>query len=421
MNSLETMKRIWIAALPAAAACGPGADRAAGPEVVTDTIGDTIVVRTLAGSVWGGDATLVPEVSIGELDGPEELLFGQIWSLAVDDDRNVYVFDRQEQAVRVFDADGEFQRKLGRKGQGPGELEAGEAMAVLPDGRVLVRDPGNMRVQVFGPGPGEEEAWSYNPGDWWIMTPLWTDREGRTYLIAPDLSHPTESSTMILIVLEPDGTPADTLPTPHAGFEGTYVRAEREGMSVSYGVRFTPRAFYTVHPSGGILSGISDRYRIDLRTTEGVFRIERIYEPVRVSGAEADHARAQTERNIRRSLPGWTWDGPSIPDTKPAFHDLYAGRDGRIWVLVSTAGYSVENEDHDPEDPSSIPVHWHEPLRFDVFEPDGSYLGAVNPPEGFSSTRPAPVFGGDHVWAVTSDDLGVQRVVRYRIEINSER
>jgi hypothetical protein len=40
----------------------------------------------------------------------------------------------------------------------------------------------------------------------------------------------------------------------------------------------------------------------------------------------------------------------------------------------------------------------------------------VATPEGFSS-YPNPVFEGDHVWAVTRDELGVQRVVRYRIVV----
>ena len=87
--------------LAGAAACGTDADPShAGPETIIETIGDTTVVRTLSGSVWGAEATLVPEVSIGELDGPEELLFGSIWSIAVDDDRNVYVFDEQAMTKR---------------------------------------------------------------------------------------------------------------------------------------------------------------------------------------------------------------------------------------------------------------------------------------------------------------------------------
>ena len=40
--------------------------------------GDTLVVNNLAGSVWGDTLEMVPEVSIGALDGPEEYLLGQV-------------------------------------------------------------------------------------------------------------------------------------------------------------------------------------------------------------------------------------------------------------------------------------------------------------------------------------------------------
>ena len=85
-------------------------------------------------------------------------------------------------------------------------------------------------------------------------------------------------------------------------------------------------------------------------------------------------------------------------------------------MRLATEAYPVENENYDPEDPSSPPVVWREPLRYDIFEPDGTYLGAVAPPDGFEYNK-APVFDGDHVWAVTQDELGVERVVRYRIEV----
>ena len=65
---------------------------------VQDTIGDTVVVRTVSGSVWGDTATLVPEVSIGMLEGPEEYSFGQVYSLALGHDGTILAVDRPDQA-----------------------------------------------------------------------------------------------------------------------------------------------------------------------------------------------------------------------------------------------------------------------------------------------------------------------------------
>lgn len=398
------------------AACDHGAPPA-GPSVEVETIADTTIVRTLSGSVWGVEAMLVPEVSIGEMEGPDEYLFGRIWSLAVDDDRNVYVFDEQAQHVRVFDAAGVYLRTLGGRGEGPGEFNRAEAVAVFPDGRLAVRDPGNMRVQVFDPDTGATDEWEYNSGNHYRAgAPLYTDVRGRTFLLTTD-----QSGEDIVIVLGSDGTHLDTLPEPSMDYEQFTVRAEHvteeSSSSVTARVPFTHGFFWAVHPSGHFLTGLSSDYSIDLARDGGVLRIERDYDPVAVSEGERDHERESLVRMIRFSVPDWTWDGSRIPDHKPVFQDLLVGRDGRIWVRLSTEGQRVENEDHDPENPFSYPVIWTTSIRYDVFESDGTYLGVVVPPDGFSAS-PDPVVDGDHVWAVTRDELGVERVVRYRIEVN---
>ena len=409
---------VTAAATSALAACGTDRGPApARPEVVVDTVGDTTIVRTLAGSLWDGEATLVPEISIGKLDGPEELLFGGIRSIAVDDRRNVFVFDGQAQHVRVFDSDGAYVGTIGRRGEGPGEFGSAEAIAILPDGRLVVRDPGNRRIAVFGPSPEHSEHWGYDPGNYGSNSPLHTDAQGRTYLITRDPS--STDWVRHIIVLGPDGAHLDTLPEPSSPWDPPVMVAEGEvegGYArYTHPVPFAPSFQWTVHPSGHFVTGLPADYRIELARDDGILRIERITDPATVHADEGALRRASVERQLQSRIPGWTWDGPSIPEHKPFYRQLLAGRDGRIWVRLWTEAHRVEDEDHDPEDPDSDPVTWEEPLRYDVFEPDGVYLGAVTPPDEFWPLV-NPVFDGDHVWAVTRDELGVERVARYRID-----
>ncbi len=397
------------------AACGDANPSDTNADVAIDTIGDTIVVRTLSGSVWGGVATLVPEASIGELEGPEEYLFGSISSIAVDDDRSVYVLDGQAQHVRVFDSDGTYVRTLGGPGEGPTEFTRAEAIALLPDGRLVVRDAGIKQIKVFGPGPDDVDQWPYSTSGTmsYTNTPLYTDAHGRTFQTDPGgWTPPDGRDPDRIIVLGPDGTHLDTLPVPWGDYGEPMV--EWEGMS--FAVPFSPFGHWAVAPGGHLIAAFSADYRIDLARDDGVLRIERNAEPPRVPEGESSYYRDAITEQYRAQIPGWRWQGPSIPDHKPFFEDLTAGRNGRIWVTLETEASPVDNPNYDPERPGDSPVRWRSELRYDVFEADGTYLGTVDPPDGYAS-RPTPVFDGDLVWAASRDELGVPRLVRFRIEV----
>ncbi len=395
----------------AAVACVPDAPLGSRSDVVIDTIGDTIVVRTNSGSVWGADATLVPEVSIGEVDGPEEYLFGSVASIAVDADHNVYVLEWQAQEIHQYDAFGDYVRRLARPGEGPGELALADRMAFLPDGRLLVPDVRNGRVHLFGPGANQRDEWplrNYHP---YGAHRLWTDTAGQTYTLHLDMSAADVAAMLKghLIVRGPDGTHLDSLPGPTADFDRAEVSAISQPRTPGGGsghrteyVPFSPAALWAGHPHGGIVKAVSSEYRIDLHQGEQVLRIERAFDPIPVSPAERDYHRNLITEDLRWMDPDWEWNGPPIPETKPVFTGLHSGRDGRIWVELSS-------ELRDASDPSL-----GEKVRFDVFEPDGTYLGVVNAPANFT-TAINPVFDRDYVWAVTRDELDVQRVVRYRI------
>ena len=297
----------------ALAACdaetGPSA---AEPVVVVETIGDTTVVRTLSGSVWDGEVTLIPEISVGELNGPEELLFGSVRSIAVDDDRSVYIFDDQAQEVRVFDSAGVYVETLGGRGEGPGEFSRAEAIALLPDGRLVVRDPGNTALEVFVPGTPETQRWRYEVGGLFSASPLYTDMSGRTFLETRDLSR--DDFVMHIIVFGPDGTQIDTLPEPSTTYEPPVVTAERGPSSINYAVPFSPGLHWTVHPSGHLLTGFSSDYRIDLARDDGVLRIERAADPAPVHDEERAYQREGLARQMHEFDPEWSWNGPPIPE-----------------------------------------------------------------------------------------------------------
>ncbi|MFW6088310.1 MAG: hypothetical protein ACODAB_01070, partial [Gemmatimonadota bacterium] len=154
-----------------------------------------------------------------------------------------------------------------------------------------------------------------------------------------------------------------------------------------------------------------------LRADAPVREVSMDHEPVPVNPDEAAIRREQIERNFRDNFPGWRWNGPPIPDVKPAYEGFLISEEGRIWVRVAVPSerYLSEDERRAEEERLERPVNpYRSPVVFDVFEPTGEYLGRVSTPDGFT-TYPQPVIRDRTVWAVVTDDLDVARLHRFTV------
>ncbi len=384
----------------------------------TDTIADTVVVRTVSGQVWEADRSLVSEVSIGVLEGEDEYQFGQLVAIAADGEGRMYAFDSHVTVLRVYGPDGTWLRDIGREGEGPGEYKQPDSgLAVMPDGRIAIRDPGNGRILLFSPDGAYDDfyriAGSFSTGN-----PLVADTASVlvTYIIT-NLGAPVMEWKRGMARYHADGT-VDTLQSPDLGFETPVISGQREGSSSSNYVPYSPKQETAYSRFGYYIVGVSDDYSFDLHRPEGVLRMSRAYEPVPVDPAYAAAERERMSQNFKRQFPGWKWNGPPIPNVKPAYHGFFPAEDGRVWVRVPAPSrrYMDAEEQRAEEERLDRPVNpFREPIRFDVFEPTGEYLGQVSAPEGFS-LYPRPVFRGDTVWAVVRDEYDVQRLHRFRME-----
>lgn len=126
----------------ATTACGGtvGEEPAKGPaafQVERVVEGDVTVVRNLAGSKWGGNATLEVVLEIGVDEGDDRYMFNNPYRFWLTDDE-IYVLESQDGRVRVYGLDGEHRRDFGSPGQGPGQFENAGHLAITPDGRVAV-------------------------------------------------------------------------------------------------------------------------------------------------------------------------------------------------------------------------------------------------------------------------------------------
>jgi hypothetical protein len=397
-----------------------GEPREEAPQVERTRSGDTTVVRTLSGSVWTGPVRWRQDLSIGEVDGPSELVFGRIVALAVAEDGRILATDGQIPTVRVFAPDGTYLRSLGRRGKGPGELENPDAgLAILNDARVVVRDKGNARLQVYSPEGEPRDTWPVITGQYFNRRSFGV--RGDT-LLNPDLVNPTDPLPdwrLGLVRILTDGTVLDTLPIPDFGQRAHRFVARKGGNAAEIDLPFAPTEHWAWHPDGFLIHGVGNEYAVTLYRKDAPLRIERETEAAGVTSAE----RAQEEERVLNSMrwldPSWRWNGPRIPPSKPFFSGLLTGTNGRIWVRRDGAAYEVEDPDFDPEDPFDTEIRWRQEQLLDAFEVDGTFLGTVVLPRNLDWRVP-PVLTRDTMWAITRDEFGVQRIARFRLVFGEE-
>ena len=89
-------------------------------------------------NMWGEEGS-----AMGEFELP--------YGLAFDSSGRVFVADRQNDRIQIFDPDGGFIDSIGQQGTGNGEFDTPSGLALDSLGNLYVSDRGNDRIQVFRP------------------------------------------------------------------------------------------------------------------------------------------------------------------------------------------------------------------------------------------------------------------------------
>jgi hypothetical protein len=197
----------------------------------------------------------------------------------------------------------------------------------------------------------------------------------------------------------------DTFPIPELAEEVYTIRfGGSEGV---VRVPFSAQSVWRFDGREGLWFGVNDAYRLYHRTLSGdtLMIVERDYERVPVTRSEMATARDSLGRLAERFGAG-PIDYSRIPRVKPAFQTFVVDNQGYVWV-VQTARVGSRSPD----------------LTFDIFDPEGRYLGSVpleigtSRREKWSLVQWIPPQIVDYRLVVTvRDETDVQHVVVYEIE-----
>lgn len=273
--------------------------------------------------------TLVPVDSIGMEMGDSNYVMGGVEGAAFGPDGSIAVLDCGRSAVRLYSPEGVYLRSIGRRGNGPGELQNVTFMAISDSGHIHLSGTGSDM-------PGAH-SYDYYTGEWlgscgtFIPPSCLEGARGNSYL-RKDISFEVDGDDIVLpitISMYEAGTDeplvtyfeeivpfdmTDDVGMLELDWYGYDIAVGSEGM-VLIAPRSTEEALIVAFDSAGN----------EIRT------LELPYQPARRTEEEME-----MERNILRAKAIASNESPVglEPDPfKPMIRGLETDGEGNLWVL----------------------------------------------------------------------------------------
>ncbi|MCY4572537.1 MAG: hypothetical protein OXF01_07010 [Gemmatimonadetes bacterium] len=391
------------------AAALPACDASPDPSLVTRSDSAGIPVITAVAPMWGpGEGWQVsaqPLVQIGAVDGPrEQLLDGVVGAVRLGSG-DIVLGEWTTGELRRYDPEGTLVWRAAGQGEGPGEHRVLMFVGLIPGDTVVTWDVRLNRVQLFDPDGGPVRAFRVE-APWSGAPPTGVIGVSGRHLVLTFNAGSGEAEDGIVrwptvrianLSLE-DGSVRVVMDVP-----GREVRAAVDGAMaqvMEYPFGKGPR--YSV--SAGRLA-VVDTERFAVRSVSlddgAVTAILRRDEPVReVTDEDVDaYVEWMTAGSVAAGLhvPPGLREQPMAP-TLPALKSIHLDASGNLWV-----------EPHSRHG-SQVPP-------FQVYTPDGEWLGPVAVPPGLQQENLGlPVrfeIGDDYILGVWRDELEVEYVRVY--------
>jgi len=297
--------------------------------------GDVTVVQNPKEPMYKGDIlSLKEDLRLGGPETKGDYSFNQIQTLAVDAKENIFVLDYKESHVKVFDKTGKYLRTIGRKGQGPGELDTPNDIAFeRRSGDLIVLD--SSRITSFNP-QGKFKNAMLLKGIWGIR--MRQDSLGNIYVL--EVASSEKEGQYIIKKFAPD-------------LKLIAIIAQVPFMIGQTGATnpFRPLPYFDFDYKDCFLYSFPKAYEIQIfgPANKPVERILKEYDPVAVTAEEIEKQKKAIPPEIKLELSKY----------HAAFPRFYPDDEGHLFVQTfektkTPKGYS-----------------------FDVFDADGRYMGSV--------------------------------------------
>lgn len=396
---LTVIPGLWLLACAGDAA--PPAS--AGPSFDTLANGSVLVTNPAEG-LWDANPEerwrVVEGLRIGTVSGEGPESFGSVGSVVVTEAGSLWIVDRYANEIRVFDADGEFVRTVGRSGEGPGEFGSIGQAHMAPNGEIWVEDTQLGRFEVFdttGTRIGGHRGVSMNRGGF----SGWTE-DGRFLVSEYDRDSERFFTRAFRLNSEGQLIPAGVVEPPQMELpERQLIVFEYPGNVRIEELLPLARSSWFSRGRGTdwwLLCGHcgESSYDIIRMSTEGdtLLTIRRHYEPVAIPDSDRAAALEPLEMYVEgasRITPRLSVN--DVPRVYPPFERGFRiSGDGTLWLRKYGPGG----------------------VAFDVFDREGRYLGQPELPPGVERMWIRSITDAA-IYATDDDELDVDYVVRLDI------
>jgi hypothetical protein len=345
------------------------------------------------------------ELSIGEVEGDENYMFGQNIFFNTDEDGNFYVSDFDAHRIQKYDPDGKYLLTIGREGQGPGEFGILSLIRFDKENNIYINDAGNNRISFFDKDGKYIKQISmterfanliYNSKGFFIGNKFSISEEGNTQkqIQLHGLFDDESNLAAELLKIETE------FPLPM----GTDLSDMAEYIGKVFSIAaYRPQVITTVADNDFIYLGYPEKYEINVFSPEGklVKKIKREYDPIPVSKKDKDSFVKMVSEDLpsifTEDLKEKAFKNVKYPKYKPAYQGFTLMENGWLCVIVN----SVEDEY----------------TLFDLFDQEGKYIAHFKTPVPAEGLLAGFLFfkNGRAYSVVTEDDY--KFVKRYSIEI----
>ena len=355
-------------------------------------------------------------------DAPPEYQFADVVAAVRLGNGDIVVADRGASELHSYAAEGNFRWRVGREGEGPGEFQRLDFLGRMAGDSLMTYDPMLLRIQVFDPGGRLSRTFRAelprdvgSPGgsapdravgvvdDQLIVRFVELDDEATAgiarwidyRLVAVDLKD--GSATSLIVV---DGEEVVLRAGDGNGYsENRYVFGNMPEFGAAAGtfavIDTEAHQVQLVSPLDGAIERIIRREVAPKAVTDAVFEAE-LEGIVQMVFPNRDAVPAEQVEVVRRM-----WRGYARAPVLPVLRSVHVDAQDDVWV----APFHLAGAD---------------PLPFDAFAPDGTWLGTVSLPPRLVRAyihyrSPYLEIGDDYVLGVWTDELDVQYVRMYRL------